>query len=354
MTAKLLLCSRPICSIPSNFYAFHVYLKPFSSISSFSIEGIETQLKSLCKNPNPQYSEAFSLFDRSVDSNLVPSELVCNFLIGNLRKAKLYDLVVSVYCKMSLINVLPRFNSLSCLVESFVNTEKPTFAVAVLGMMIKRGFEINKYNVNLILKGFCRNSNTKKAMDLFLHMRRNDILPDRISYNTLINGLCKAKKLKEARDLFMEMKLEDCQPDLVTYTTLIDGLSKNDRVDEAFDLLKEMDQKGLDADVVVYSALINGFCNRGGIHRAKELFHEMLKKGISPNVVTYSCFMHSLSKNGQWQEASEMFDEMTSRGIYPDVIAYTVLINGLCKNGMALKAMQLLNLMVQKGESQIL
>lgn len=50
--------------------------------------------------------------------------------------------------------VSPRFSYLSALTESFVITHHPSFALSVLSLMTKRGFGVNVYKLNLVLKGF--------------------------------------------------------------------------------------------------------------------------------------------------------------------------------------------------------
>lgn len=249
-------------------------------------------------------SDAVSLFHRTIDNDPTspPSEPACSTLIDNLRKARQYDAVVSVYHKMVSALVLPRFTSLSALTESFVNTHHPSFAFSVLSLMTKRGFGVNVYNLNLVLKGFCRSGQCDKAMSLFSQMKRNYdcVVPDCVTYNTLVNGFCKAKRLAEARVLFEAMKKGgDCRPNLVTYSVLIDCYCKSGEVGEGLGLLEEMEREGLKADVFVHSSLISAFCGEGDVEKGRELFDEMLMRKVSPNVVTYSCLMQGLGKTGR-------------------------------------------------------
>lgn len=197
MIIKQLLKRHPYCNSPS--YAFFVYLKLLSSIpSTYSCSDIETQLRFLCDKSNPQISEAVSLFRGSIDSDRLPSGGACNLLVHTLTRSKNYELAFSVYSRMTHVGIFPSFISLSCLVACFVNTNHAKFAPGVLGLVLKRGFQLNVYVVNLMLKGLCSNDEVEKAMELFSVMGRNCVTPDIVSYNILIHGLCKAKKIERS------------------------------------------------------------------------------------------------------------------------------------------------------------
>ncbi|GFZ20624.1 tetratricopeptide repeat (TPR)-like superfamily protein [Actinidia rufa] len=290
------------------------FINLFSSTSPPTdfLHEAETKIRALCEKPTSQFIDAFSIFNQIIDSNLIPSGSTSNFLVGALTKGKRYNLSLQV-----------------------------ELAIGVLGLMVKRGFSINIYNVNLVLKGLCRNGEVDKAMELFRVLDRDCVLFDIVSFNTVINGLCKAKRLEEAMGLRAEMEAADCSPDTVTYGTLMDGLCKEGRVDEAMDLMEEIRLNGLEADVFVYGALISGFCHQGDVIRGKEIFDEMLGKGISPNVVTYTCLIHGLGKMGQWKEATE--------GKNPDVATYNSLLRGLCENGKVDEAMMFFDKMLKEN-----
>ncbi|KAF5176112.1 Pentatricopeptide repeat-containing protein, partial [Thalictrum thalictroides] len=144
---------------------------------------------------------------------------------------------------MAHIGFLPNYRSSCILVNCFLHTQNPEFAFGVIGLVVKRGYTINLFLLNLILRGFCQRGQVLKAIEVFREWNRNQGTPDVITYNTLINGLCKEQKFEKALELQVGMVEANCLPDVITYSTLMDGLCKYGKVDEAMSLFDEMKQR---------------------------------------------------------------------------------------------------------------
>ncbi|VFQ63497.1 unnamed protein product [Cuscuta campestris] len=331
---------------------------PSVAPSDMLAQKLDSQLKSSLSSkhcPNSVIVEAVHLFEHAVvDLMQVPFASTCNFLIETLVKNKAYGLAFDVYgkitCTLNRAQFTPRFLTLAALVEIFVHTHKPDLAFSVFGIILKRGFVINVYLLNMLLKGFCENGMVDKGVELLCESEGNPMVsPDRVSYNTLIKGLCNANRLLEALELRAGMETANLTPDLLTYTILMDGFFRDDKVDEAMGLLEEMKIKGLEPDVFTYSTLVNGLCGKGMVDRGKELFDEMLVQGVSPNVVTYTSLINGFCKKGQLKETMVIFNSMLECGVKPDTVTFTSIIDGLCKDGKVDKALQVFNLMLGKG-----
>ncbi|RAL44820.1 hypothetical protein DM860_003579 [Cuscuta australis] len=265
-------------------------------------------------------------------------EVISSCLLACVLKA--YGLAFDVYGKitrtLNRAQFTPSFLTLAALVEIFVHTHKPDLAFSVFGIILKQGFVINVYLLNMLLKGFCENGMVDKGVELLCESDGKPMVsPDRVSYNTLIKGLCNANRLQEALELRAGMETANLPPNLLIYTILMDGFFRDDRVDEAMGLLEEMKIKGLEPDVFTYSTLVNGLCSKGMVNRGKEVFDEMLVQGVSPNVVTYTSLINGFCKKGQLKET--------------DTVTFTSIIDGLCKDGKVNKAPQVFNLMLGKG-----
>ncbi|CAH9146364.1 unnamed protein product [Cuscuta epithymum] len=327
-----------------------------SDTSDLCSQTLDSQLRShLCAKHCPSSSalvEAVRLFEHAVfDLRQCPHASTCNFLVETLVKNKAYGLAFDTYGKIThtlgSAHFKHSFLTLAALVEIFVHTHMPDLAFSVFGLIFKRGFVINVYPFNMLLKGFCENGMVHKGVELFCGKM---VSPDTVSYNTLIKGLCKANKLQEALNLRVGMENANLTPNVLTYTILMDGLFREDReVDEAMGLLDEMKIKGLEPDVFTYTILINGLCSKGNVNKGKEVFNEMLVHGVSPNVVTYTSLINGFCKKGQLKETMMMFNSMLERGVKPDIVTFTSIINGLCTGGRADKALKVFKSMLAKG-----
>lgn len=337
---------------PRLFSSLHVTKSPvnFPNPSVSNLPFIESQWRTICKEPNFKFAEAVSHFHHVVDLGFFPSGPTCNFLVHMLVKNKEHKLAYEVYNRMVQFKVSPIFLSLAALIECFTYFQKPKYTVAVLGLITKNGFSINSYLMNISLKCFCDCGMAVKALDLFSEMMSISVVPDIVSFNTLMKGLCKEKRVKEALDLKGRMEEANVAPNQISYTILIDGLCVGGEVDNAMELVREMKLKGLNMDVVLYSTLINGVCNIGDVDKGKDLFDEMVAEGVSPNAFTYTCLMNGFCKQGKMKETKGIFETMIQSGIRPDVATFTGLINWLCQDGQTSKALKMFDFMVEKGE----
>ena len=63
-------------------------------------------------------------------------------------------------------------------------------------------------------------------MEIFKHMRKQNVVPDVITYNTLISACEKGKKTERALEIFDNMQQQGIVPDLITYNALISACEK--------------------------------------------------------------------------------------------------------------------------------
>ncbi|XP_047964019.1 pentatricopeptide repeat-containing protein At4g28010-like isoform X2 [Salvia hispanica] len=201
---------------------------------------------------------------------VVPSGPSSDLLLQTLVKNRKHNLALSIYKKMVCSGALPRYLSLSALVECLVHLSMPQLALGAIGLMLKQGYTINLYIANVVLNGLCCNGFVVDAEEFLGEMDRNHVSPDIVSFNTLIKGLHQEKRLDEAMSMKRRMESANIAPNLITYNILMDAHFVEDRVDGAMMLLEEMKMKGLEPDVFFYDTLINGFCRKEGESKGSE------------------------------------------------------------------------------------
>ncbi|KAK3005477.1 hypothetical protein RJ639_017510 [Escallonia herrerae] len=310
---------------------------------------VDTQLKHLCSAPNSQSSDAISFFHRAVELGHIPSGSACNLLVKTLARKKEYNLVLEVYTRMTCAKISPNFLSLAALIECFVHSHKVGLAIGVMGMILKRGFRVNVYLGNVILKGLCQNNEVVKAMEVFRGFDKSCVHPDIVSFNTLIKAHCKARKLEEAFILKVEMEAANCAPNLVTYAILIDGLCEGNFVEP---------------DDMTYNLLIQGLCKEGRLSEASNFHHKMVVNRKSGNIVTYNVLigaylkagnvkkaigMATLCKEGSLEQGVRLFEEMRNDNCEPDIISFNIIVDATLKTGNFLAAKEFLTDMLRRG-----
>lgn len=74
---------------------------------------------------------------------------------------------------------------------------------------------------------------------------KHRVKPDVFTFNILISGYCRNSQFNLALEMFHEMGKMGCLPNVVTFNTLIKGLFREGNVEEAIGMAREMVQFGI-------------------------------------------------------------------------------------------------------------
>ena len=124
-------------------------------------------------------------------------------------------------------------------------------AFELLSVMEKMNCKPNIRAFNELMEGLLR-----RVVD-------NGLFLDRVTYNILVDGFCKDSQLNMAFNIFNLMNSIGLEPNGFTFTALIDGLCKQGRLEQANGILGSMVKKGIFLDEVTFTALIDGHCTVG-------------------------------------------------------------------------------------------
>ncbi|KAG6430490.1 hypothetical protein SASPL_108559 [Salvia splendens] len=277
---------------------------------------------------------------------------------------------------------LPRYLSLSALVECLVHLSVPQLALGAIGLMLKQGYTINLYIANVVLNGLCwlhREKRLDEAMSMKRRMESANIAPNLITYNILMDAHFVEDCVDGAMMLLEEMRMKGWEPDVFLYDTLINGFCRKVDVGRASEILNLMSDKGLSPDRVSYTCLMRGFCQKGNLKEVKRLFDEMLKNDVRPcyskgcarkailewQIKLFVAWLSRISqlmlhhtvligaylKEGKVQKALITWKAILQSGSIPDSRSYSALINGLCKCSRMNTAKGIFNKMRTAGPS---
>lgn len=279
-------------------------------------------------------SDAIRSLREMAEMSPEPSMRVYNNLLSFIAKKEQYSTALKVFDEMRHLGVAVDVYTMNIVINCCCLLSRAHFGFAVLGCLIKNGYEPNVTTFNTLLKGLFLAGEIAEAEALFKKIvsfklcEVNDVM-----ILTVVNGLSKAGKSLIARDLLLALERAGYEPNVRAYNAVIDGLSKNEMLDDALLLLSEMVEKGVSPSIVTYNALIDGYCLRGKMDRANELFDSMTKTGIRHDIVTYSSLIKGYCKKGNLDEAWRFFDEIPRVGLKHTTISYSTMIQGLIREG---------------------
>ncbi|MQL81742.1 hypothetical protein Taro_014198 [Colocasia esculenta] len=246
--------------------------------------------------------------------------------------------------------------SYNILLKGLCRTGETLMALALLGLMMKRGgcCEPDVVTYTTIIGGLFEEGRAKDALLLIDDMRAAGISPDVVTYSVLVKGFVSAGNTDVALRFLGDIvaQKDGCKPNVFTYSIAINSLCEIGSVEEAFSLINEMKNAGIYPNIVTYNTLIKGLCKSARLILALQLFEDMNMQAcyLKPNVVTYNTLINYLCTEGYVDAAGKLFGQMHVRGISPNVITYSTLIKGYCKVGNFSMARMLLGEMEKQDD----
>ncbi|ONK81852.1 uncharacterized protein A4U43_C01F33530 [Asparagus officinalis] len=210
---------------------------------------------------------------------------------------------------------------------------------------------------NSIIGGFAQSGDGRKAIDLFIEMKRFGFLAnqgtltsvlractgmvllemgkqvhvhvlkrkqDLILNNALLDMYCKCGSLEEVDSVFKRM----VDKDVICWSTMISGLAQNGKSLEALSLFESMEAIGPKPNHITMVGVLFA-CSHAGLADKGWYYFRSMKKlfGIEPTREHYGCMVDLLTRAGKLQEAVEFIKEMDFE---PDTVIWRTLL-GACR-----------------------
>jgi pentatricopeptide repeat protein len=198
-----------------------------------------------------------------------------------------------------------------------------------------------------IISGCSRAHQPQHALNLWLHMRQQNIVPNEKCFTAVMSAYSQLQQWEKAVALLQEMRLSGVEPAVSSYTAAIKACAAAAQLEAADTLLAEMLAQQMTPTVITYTAVITACAKASAWERALQLLTDMRSAGVAPNSFTYSAVMSACTKGGEWQHALKLFTEAL-QSVQPDVILYSAALTA-CRAGEQWQlAVQLLDQMQQQ------
>ncbi|KAF8700761.1 hypothetical protein HU200_034117 [Digitaria exilis] len=139
--------------------------------------------------------------------------------------------------------------------------------------------------------------------------------PKRVAtYNTMIDLFGKAERLKDALDMFLDMPSQGVMPDTYTFNTLINifGLSGNMAQAEA--LFANMVVRGINTDTKTYNVMMTVFASIGDLDGVLKYYRQIGKAGLHMDAVSYRIVLQALCERKMVCEAEDVIEGILNSG----------------------------------------
>jgi pentatricopeptide repeat protein len=174
----------------------------------------------------------------------------------------------------------------------------------------------NVRTYNTMLKGYVKDENIKRAMDLSREMQNLNLWDD-ITTNTLVSVSVRSNEFELAETLLKN------HTKITPRDAMQNSNAKKER--EAYRRSKKQHP-----NVEAYTELLNGYAKSKNLNKALSTLKLMRERGVHPNEFTYTCMIVALTKAHKIDQAKRMIDFMENiDGIRPGVVTYNAFLTGM-------------------------
>lgn len=202
------------------------------------------------------------------------------------------------------------------------------------------------------LDNLVRLGQIEDGMCLFEQMK-TELEPNTIMYSTLIKGFARERNCERALELFDEMVERDVPMNTVTYNALVNACARAGAIQDALRIYNIMVAKGLEPDIVTYSTLLKAFCTRGDVERGYELFLGLKRLGTAPDGILYNTLLDGCVRARNYALCDAVWNSMQADEVAPSNFTLTIFIKMLGHMGNLNKVFEICSQFPSKYKFEI-
>ncbi|XP_038893523.1 pentatricopeptide repeat-containing protein At2g29760, chloroplastic [Benincasa hispida] len=202
---------------------------------------------------------------------------------------------------------------------------------AVHGMAIKLSFGMDLYILNSLVRFYGTCGDLNMAERLFEGISCKDV----VSWNSMISAFAQGNCPEDALDLFLKMERENVMPNSVTMVGVLSACAKKLDLEFGRWVCSYIERKEIKVDLTLCNAMLDMYTKCGSIDDAQKLFDEMPER----DVFSWTTMLDGYAKMGDFDAARRVFDAMPVK----EIAAWNVLISAYEQNGNPKEALATFN-----------
>ena len=296
-----------------------------------------------CSVRGNRMDSAFNFYKMMTEEHSLIQNTTYSLLIRGYAKTHNISSAIDFFNLMKLQNQeISCSIALNSLLDALIKCDNIPKAIEILNYHLNRQNDgknaVDLISFSTIIKGFAKQANIGKALELFDLMKKRGIEPDEVLFNSLLDGCSKSGQLTLALEIFNQMACFNIQASVVTYNSLIDASVRSSDLERGWQLLDQMEAKGILPDNFTLSTLIKGIKTEAqtqDLDKAFQLLDRVKKEKLfKPDEILYNVLLDSCIATKQLNKAFELFEKMSlsDSEVVADEISYNTLIKGCSQN----------------------
>ncbi|KAM6599562.1 hypothetical protein CsatA_019171 [Cannabis sativa] len=213
--------------------------------------------------------------------------------------------------------------SFDTMIAGSSGNERPRKALEIFLRMRRENFEPSEYTFVSLLRASSQLLNLRIGKQIHGRVVGGNLAGNAFIWNGLTNLYAKCGEIDRARWLFDHL----VNKNLVSWNLMITGYLKNGEPRKCVDLFREMQLKGLKPDQVTASTIISAYFQTGCIEEAIKTFHGTNHK----DKICWTTMIVNCAQNGREEDALMSFGEMLAQNITPDSFTISTVVSSCAK-----------------------
>lgn len=244
-------------------------------------------------------NEALMMFDQMLIEGFEPNSVTLASVLSACAQSGCLELgeKVHVFVKMR------GFEMGAILGTALVHMYTKNGALATAKALFDSMPERNIATWNAMISGLASHGHAEEALDLFRKLKKEQIVPNDITFVGVLSACCHAGFIDVGRQIFGSMKrVYGIEPKIEHYGCMVDLLGRGGKVLEAEELIKRMVWK---PDVVMWGALLAACKNHGNIEVAERVVKEII--ALEPNNHgVYVVLSNMYAEAERWEDVTRL------------------------------------------------
>lgn len=236
---------------------------------------------------------------------------------GKLQDAKNVEMMLSHAKRNGIAPDTIMYNSL---IDAYINCDLVEEAQKAFSALTDRtGSNMestptpNIRSYNTMLKGYARNGELRKALELSQSMDSAGLWNE-VTTNTLVKAAVVAGEFDAAEDILAKFTLKE------------QGQGDPRRGSNQHRSVSQGSRRRQHSNMEAYTDLIDGYGKAKMLDKAIGTFKSMHQRGVEPNEYSYTCLISAMARNGKMEEANALLSAMESANVRPTTITYNAFI----------------------------
>lgn len=194
---------------------------------------------------------------------------------------------------------------------------------------------------NTIIMGLAGNGFSIKALDMFVRMQTEGMIPSEYTYVSALHACSQLINLRLGRQIQGRITVINLGGNVFIWNALTSMYAKCGDIGYARWLFDRANNKNL----VSWNSMISGYLKTGHPEKSLDLFNNMQLLGFKPDKFTFSDVLTAYFQIGNINEAGKTFNEIKDK----DKVLWTTMIAGYAQNGKEEDALSVFNEMIMEN-----